>query len=224
MRNIRFSEEEFYHVYNRGVDKREIFRSKDDINRFLLGIEQFNSSKIIGNLSRGHRVSTEPKLVSLVAYCINPNHFHFILEPRTEGGLPKFMHKLGMGYSKYFNTKYKRTGALFQGKFQARHIDSNEYLLHLSAYINLNDVAHGRGHRVSTISKSSWKEYTTEDRDDQICEKSVILDQFESLAAYKEFAENSLETIIKRKEDLDKIEGLEEMLTPSVNISDINHK
>lgn len=77
-------------------------------------------------------------MVKFIAYCINPNHYHFILQQVSEKGIEKFMQRLGMGYAKYFNNRRKRSGTLFQGKFKARHIDSNEYLLHVSSYVNLN--------------------------------------------------------------------------------------
>ncbi|MEK7147692.1 MAG: transposase [Patescibacteria group bacterium] len=206
MRKISFSEKELYHIYNRGVDKRTIFKNRVDLDRFLTGIKQFNTREVIGSLGRGHGVSTKAKLVNLIAYCINQNHFHFILEPVSEKGIERFMHKLGMGYSKYFNTKYKRSGALFQGSFKAKHIDSNEYLLHLSAYINLNHMAHSRGHGVSTLSKTSWSEYTKENSSGDICDKKIILEQFKNKKKYEKFAEESLKSIIERKillEELD---------------------
>ena len=206
MRNISFAEKEFYHIYNRGVDKRSIFTNSGDIERFFKGVEQFNTLEVIGSLERGHRVSTDPKLVNIVVYCMNPNHFHFILEQVAERGIEKFMHKLCMGYSKYFNTKYKRSGALFQGKFQAKLIDSNEYLLHLSAYINLNKMAHGRGHSVSTLGKTSWKEYIKDNSPNKICETKIILDQFKSRNHYRKFAESSLKSIVERKSLLDELE------------------
>ena len=167
MRKLEFSEGEFYHIYNRGVDKRTIFLKIEDLERFFEGMSLFNNTQSIGSLERNarrHGVSTgeEDRLVRFIAYCLNPNHFHFILEQVAEKGIAKFMHKLGMGHSKYINTKYKRSGALFQGSFKAIHIDSNEYLLHLSAYINLNHIAHGRGHLVSTLSRTSWEEYIKE--------------------------------------------------------------
>lgn len=81
------------------------------------------------------------------------NHlsFHFILEQISEKGIEKLMQRVGMGYAKYFNNKYKRSDSLFQGTFKAIHIDTNEYLLHLSAYINLNHKVHELGHLVSKL-------------------------------------------------------------------------
>ena len=220
MRNIKFAFGEFYHIYNRGVDKRLIFIDEKDFDRFFQGIEQFNTKKRIGNLSHGHRVSTGSgegeleNLVNIVAYAVNQNHFHFILTPVCEKGIEKFMHKLSMGYAKYFNTKYKRSGALWQGKFRAKHIDSNEYLLHLSAYINLNDKIHARGHRVST-GVTSWKEYLGNEylgeAVDSICKKDIVLEQFNSIEEYKDFAENTLGDIVQNKimiEDLEN-DGIE---------------
>jgi len=206
MRYLQFAEKEFYHVYNRGVDKKNIFKDLRDFNRFLKGMVQFNNPKVVGNLERGHRVSTDQKLVNIVAYGVNPNHFHFILEQVSKKGIEKFMHKLGMGYAKYFNTKYKRSGALFQGKFKAKLIDTDEYLLHLSVYINLNHLAHARGHSVSTLSKTSWDEYVNENSAEKVCYEKIVLEQFKNRKAYQKFAEKSLKSIIERKVLLEELD------------------
>lgn len=206
MRNLSFSEEEFYHIYNRGVDKRSIFNDLNDVERFLKGLQQFNTKKVIGNIGRGNLKPEEPKLVRIVAYCLNQNHFHLILQQENPGGIEIFMHKLGMGYAKYFNIRNKRTGALFQGKFKAKLVDSNEYLLHLSAYINLNHLAHGRRHSVSTLNRTSWKEYLENTGNELICDTKIILEQFKNKSAYKKFAENSLRSIVERKILLEELE------------------
>lgn len=169
-------------------------------------MEQFNTEERLGSIERGHRVSTGGKLVKLIAYCVNPNHFHFILEGTREKGIEKFLHKLSMGYAKYFNAKYKRSGALFEGKFKAKHIDSNEYLLHLSAYINLNDKAHGRGHSVSEFSQSSWDEYASESCQNKLCDNQIVLNQFKNRDEYKKFAEGALTNIIERKMLLEELD------------------
>lgn len=192
MRDITFLETEIYHVFNRGVDKRTLFLDAKDLDRFMDGIKIFNTEKVLGSLrdASRHSVSGEKEenkgLVEIIAYCINPNHFHLLLKPKTEGGLKKFMHKLSMSYSKYFNTKYKRTGALFQGKFGAKHVDTNEYLLHVSAYINLNGP------------HSSWSEYLGE-RNDSISNPQIILEQFKSPTEYKNFAEEAWQNTKERK-------------------------
>ncbi len=152
--------------------------------------------------------SGSKKLVNFIAYAVNPNHFHFILEQVAEKGIERFMHKLSMGYSKYINAKYKRSGALFQGSFKAIHIDSNEYLLWLSAYVNLNHRAHKYSHEVSI--KSSWQEYIEENPHIKLCMgNNIILDQFKNKKDYERFALEALKSIIKKKEQVRELENYE---------------
>ncbi|MBU4369785.1 transposase [Patescibacteria group bacterium] len=211
MRKVKFVNEEYYHIYNRGVDKRTIFQDLNDIDRFFQGMQEFNVIESIGSIyvntfrknKLRHRVSKDEKLVDFVCYCLIPNHYHFILQQLIDKGIEKFMHKLGMGHAKFFNSKYKRSGALFQGKFKAIHVDSNEYLLHLSAYVNLNYKVHNWeqkfGNRVPKLIRSSWEEYIGENKEN-FCKKDIILDQFGSGLDYKKFAEDSLESIKENKE------------------------
>ena len=150
-------------------------------------------------------MSKSEKLVNIVCYSTSQNHYHFILEQLVDEGIEKFMQKLGNGYTKYFNHKHKRSGVLFQGAFKSIHIDSNEYLLHLSVYINLNNLVHGRtlGH---SMSKSSWGEYI-KGCEAELCQnKGVVLEQFKNKKEYKEFAEKFLRGMMERKEDLKKME------------------
>ena len=102
-----------------------------------------------------------------------------------------------------FNNKYKRSGSLFQGVFKDVHIDSNTYLLHVSAYVNLNDRVHKLGGEAAKLVKSmsSWEEYTNK-KIKGICKKDIILGQFGSVSEYKKFALSSLELIKERKEEL----------------------
>jgi putative transposase len=205
MRNLEFADKELYHIYNRGVDKRSLFWGRKDLERFFQCMVLLNRGDSIGSLrdmpenrERSKKITKNPeKLVNFITYCINPNHFHLILEQVANKGVEKFMHKWEMSHSKYINAKYKRSGALFQGKFQAIHIDSNEYLLHLSAYVNLNNLVHKYRHSVSV--KSSWDEYISKENTDSICKKEIVLEQFKNKNAYRKFAENSLKDILKRK-------------------------
>jgi len=204
-----FSDGELYHVYNRGVDKRIIFADEYDIKRFFKSMVEFNTVDPIGSLYEnsflelgGETAKSRNKLVNIVAYCLNPNHFHFILEQLVDGGISEFMKRIG-GYTWYFNNKYERNGSLFQGVFKDVHIDSNEYLLHLSAYVNLNSHVHQLGGETAKLieSRSSWEEYTNE-KVRGICEKEIVLGQFRSRDEYKKFALSSLESIKQRKEEL----------------------
>ena len=152
MRKITFANGQYYHIYNRGVDKREVFLDEADFHRFIISMillnderdglmEQWRNIKKENTemqFSDFRRLNLRKPLVEFVVYCLNPNHYHFALRQLEENGIKKFMQRLGTAYAMYFNKKYKRSGALFQGTFKAIHVDSNDYLLYLSAYINKN--------------------------------------------------------------------------------------
>src|SRR3989338_2158748 len=209
-RKSLFAIGEHYHIYNRGVDKRITFTDEYDIRRFFQSMVEFNTVDPIGSLYEnsflqlgGETPKLGEKLVNIIAYCLNPNHFHLILEQLVEGGISEFMKRLGGGYTGYFNKKYTRSGALFQGGFKDVNIDTNEFLLHVSSYVNLNDRVHQLGGFPPKLvrSVSSWGEYTDK-RIKGICEKDIILGQFKNIKEYKKFALSSLETIVKRKAEL----------------------
>jgi putative transposase len=204
MRKDELKNDEYYHIYNRGVEKRKVFVDTLDYDRFLKSLNEFNRVDPIGSIFEqsirdkkdkfGHEVS---KLVEITAYCLNPNHYHLILRQVEDKGIEKFMHKVGMGYSKYFNHKYKRSGVLFQGVFQSIHIDSNEYLLYLSTYINKNNFIHG-------YNRGDWKYSSLLDylgkRNNSLCDKNVILGQFKNIEEYKEFMEINASHLKDKKE------------------------
>lgn len=213
-RKIEFANGEFYHVYNRGTDKREIFSDEHDFFRFLQSIQEFNGPDPIGSIYEhtyikkfgGETSKKNPdkreSLVNIVAYCLNSNHYHFLLQQVSERGIEKFMQRLGTGYTMYFNKKYERTGALFQGVFKAVYVDSNEYLLHVSAYVNLNYRVHGFGGETSRY-RASWEEYMEgmcgKKMENGICDTDPILGQFRNREEYKKFAEDSLRGILERR-------------------------
>lgn len=202
MRRKELAGGNFYHVYNRGVDGRNVFLCKKDFERFLESIAVFNTTEPVGGIyansfvqtTRKQLRHTTSKLVNIICYCLNSNHFHLLLEQCVDGGIGEFMRRLG-GYTKYFNNKYKRSGVLFQGRCKSIHIDSNEYLLYVSVYINLNNEVHRLRH---TMSKSSWDEYMK--MVGGICKRDVILDQFQNIKEYGEFAEETLKYILERKD------------------------
>jgi putative transposase len=145
-RKVTFAPGEFYHVYNRGTDKRDIFLDTRDYKRFTELLYVCNSTQSI-NLRDMHREmdsvfqqEREQTLVAVGAYCLMPNHFHILLTPVAEDGVTRFMNKLGTSYSMYFNKKYDRSGALFQGRFKAKMVVVDEYMKYLYAYIHLNPV------------------------------------------------------------------------------------
>ncbi|PIQ91833.1 MAG: hypothetical protein COV70_01845 [Parcubacteria group bacterium CG11_big_fil_rev_8_21_14_0_20_39_22] len=211
---------EYYHVFNRGVDKRKIFNDSMDSFRFLQSMILFNSVAPVRSLfsvlkdenCKGDSIvkNDDEILVEIVAYCLNPNHFHLILRQSVDGGISEFMKRLGGGYTLYFNEQNGRSGSLFQGKYKYTRISTNKQLLHVSAYVNLND----KGHKIKTsdtsVIRSSWSEYTKLNTY-EICEKNTVLGQFKSKQQYEKFAKDSLEEILIRKNNK-KLNTLEEKL------------
>lgn len=139
--------EEWYHCYNRGVDKRRVFQSRSDYERFLLLLYVGNSTKPIhiSNMRNRHfgdvlsdTTLRATPIVEIGAYSLMPNHFHLVLKEIVDGGIALFMQKVFTGYTMYFNKKNERTGALFAGTFKSKHIADDEYLKHLISYIHLN--------------------------------------------------------------------------------------
>jgi len=143
---------ETYHIYNRGAHKQDIFTSEWDYQRFAILLYLSNSSRSLhlSNLLANKKYQgpsllklfeddlADKELVDIFAYCLMPNHFHLILQPKTDTALPQFMKKLLTAYSMYFNTKYEHSGVLFQGRFKSVHIDSNDYFRYLFTYVHLN--------------------------------------------------------------------------------------
>ncbi|MBK5215346.1 MAG: transposase [Candidatus Pacebacteria bacterium] len=208
MRNHIFEIGKYYHIYNRGSDKRYIILDIEDLKRFMQSLIEFNVVDPIQSIFQQHlkkklnfsSSTTKKPLVSIVAYCINKNHFHLILSPVVDNGIEKFMQRVG-GYTRYFNEKYDRSGVLFQGRFKSKIIEDNNYLLNLSAYINFNN-RNENGDLISEFSKSSLEEYT-KDQIKGLCNKEIVLSNFKSKVNYLEFAESSWKETLKRKEEIE---------------------
>ena len=155
MRNIKFVDEKIYHIYNRGVEKRKIFLDNEDRFRFIHNLFEFNDENPATNLyykrpflqtqsyevkpRKIERVKRE-LIIEILVFCLMPNHFHLLLKQTKERGISKFMHKLGTGYTMYFNQKYKRAGSLFQGTYKATLIEKDSHFIHLPYYIHLNPL------------------------------------------------------------------------------------
>jgi len=208
MRNNIFEIGKYYHIYNRGVDKRDIILDEEDIKRFLQSLIEFNTIDPIQSIFQQHlkkklkfsSSTTKKQLVSIVAYCINLNHFHLLITPLVDKGIEKFMQRIG-GYTRFFNEKYDRSGALFQGRFKSKIIEDNNYLLNLSAYINFNNRKED-GDFISEFSKSSLEEYIQDDTKG-LCSKKIILSNFKNKKDYLEFAKSSWKETLKRKEEVE---------------------
>lgn len=149
---------EFYHTYNRGVEKRKIFLSNSDYFRGVHDIYEFNDEKAVVNSCRSivrFRKSNildnkqRELLISLGVWNFMPNHYHFFSSPLVDNGLPKFHKKFGVGFANFFNTKYDRSGALFQGKYKRVLVANDVQALQLICYIHANPL---------DLWKPNWKE------------------------------------------------------------------
>lgn len=163
-RTHTFSIGEYYHLYDRGTDKREIFLDIHDYHRFIMLLYLCNSDqsvdlqKLFREGLREGRSFTElfdidrgKPIVAVGAWVLMPNHFHILLKETMENGITTFMRKVMTGYSMYFNKKYNRNGNLFQGKFKSEHANKDEYLKYLFSYIHLNPIK-------LIPNESNWKE------------------------------------------------------------------
>src|SRR3989338_1327319 len=133
---------DFYHVINRGVEKRTTFVEDGDYVRFIHDMYLFNDTRNAPNFIVKERQSLRKRdvLVHIHAFCLMPNHYHLLLSPAKEGGLSLFMRKLNMGYAKYFNEKYERSGVLWQGTFRRQQVTRDAHFLNIPYYIHMNPL------------------------------------------------------------------------------------
>jgi REP element-mobilizing transposase RayT len=122
---MKFLDEQYYHVFNRGSRSEKIFFSIANYEYFL---------RLLTKNAATH-------LIYLVAYCLMPNHYHLVLQQKENGCISKFIQSVMTSYVQAINKKYNTSGTLFQGKAKAKLIDSNEYILQVIRYIHLNPVS-----------------------------------------------------------------------------------
>lgn len=137
------------HIYNRGVERRNVFLDEKDYLRFVLNLYEFNDTAPALNAGYHLNASSievrlqyprKEQLVDIFAFCLMSNHYHIMLKGRIENGTTMFMRKMGTGYTNYFNTKYQRVGPLFQGKFKSILLEREAHFIHLPHYIHLNPL------------------------------------------------------------------------------------
>ncbi|MDP3764242.1 MAG: transposase [bacterium] len=211
MRKTILAEGEYYHIYNRGVEKRNIFLNDNDKWRFMTLLLIFQGKGHIDNMQRivklvqHSMLNKEPfddillnKKVELICFCLMPNHYHLILKEIKNGGISSFGQRLGNSYTKYFNTKYKRTGHLFGGRFQTVHITQNTYLKHLSSYIHNNLTELNNWKKLENeYFWSSLPDYVNKNRWDKFLNPEIILNQFRGKNDYLNYIKNNRNKIKK---------------------------
>lgn len=174
-----FQKGSHYHIYNRGNRKENIFLQHRDYERFLTRTREYKNK--FG--------------ITILSYCLMPNHFHFLLKQDTEISITAFMLRLCTSYAKYFNIKYEQVGSIFQDRFKAKIIEFDEYLLALSRYIHKNPLeiqplTHGV--ELQDYFWSSYSVYLSGIKND-IVNPAFILDYFSKnnpSSDYKDFVED----------------------------------
>ncbi|MCK5287368.1 MAG: transposase [Thermodesulfovibrionia bacterium] len=210
MRRPQFVKEHVYHVFNRGVDRRDVFLDNQDYYRFIHGLFEFNDEDPVLNVNyyfdpktmdigkRPARKDRKPRkmLVEILIFTLMPNHFHLLLKQKAQKGIVKFMHKVGTGYTNYFNIKYEREGVLFQGKFKAVLMENNEQLQYIPQYIHLNPLKLIYGSRtpidwrkkskfLEEYRWSSFQDYIGKKNFPSLTQREFLLDVFNGEKNYK---------------------------------------
>lgn len=208
MRKTPIAEGEYYHIFNRGNNKQVIFFDKRDRIRFLFLIIYFQSHITFENISR--QVSyfikneafnidedLEKKLlnnlsIKLINFTLMPNHFHLTACEFKEGGISQYMQRVLCAYTKYFNTKYKKSGHLFQGPYKAVNIKNNNQLLYLSTYIHRNprELSEWKN-KEHMYPWSSYQDYLKNNRWGKLLKQDIIMKQFSSKKEYDDFTKSS---------------------------------
>ena len=215
-REISFGE--YYHVFNRGAHKANLFKDEHDWLRFLFLILHCQSDVALPNIRRylksaaleeGFRIPKSQlesieknKLIELVAFCIMPNHFHLLLKETTEGAISAYMQRLSTGYAMYFNTKYKAAGHLFESRYKNVHVQDNDQLLYLSAYIHRNprELAKWKGYELA-YPYSSFQDMVEENRWGSLLSSDILISQFDGTkqSNYLDFVNSSTAKTLEDK-------------------------
>lgn len=172
-RKQSFASGEFFHLYNRGTDKRAIFLDERDYEHFIFLMYVFNTSRNVELRNIDKNFERGETIVDIGAYCLMPNHFHILICEKIDGGISKYMLKLMTGYSMYFNKKYERTGKLYEGVFKSTHVNKDQYMKYLYSYIHLNPAK---------LIDMKWKE--SKSRNSTILLEYVFSYPYSSLKEY----------------------------------------
>lgn len=188
-RIIPFVNDQIYHVYNRGSEKRRIFNNRRDYLRFLKTIAYYQITGPKPKFSRFYRsvfkLDYSKKIIDILAYCLMPNHIHLLAKQLKDGGITEFVGKTANSYTKYYNTKYDRVGHLFQGEFKAVLVEDDNQLMHVHRYIHLNPLVSSFVDNLEDYEWSSYKEFTQ--AFSGLCSKSEIMSFFKLPKNYKNF-------------------------------------
>lgn len=212
----------YYHVYNRGVEKRLIFQDEQDCKVFLNYLKEYLSPvpdvtnlkkqtfTINGSVYKGfpHAPRNYNGKVELIAYCLMPNHFHLLVHQIEKGMVSNLLRSLCTRYSMYFNKKYKRVGPLLQGPYRSIAVNEENYLLHLSKYIHLNPYKYFDN---LEDAFSSYGEYIGLRKTDWV-KSNVILQYFDNAKLDFLKGVNTYKSFVLNNEEINKMDLGELML------------
>jgi len=177
MRPLRFENDRYYHIYNRGVDKRKIFLRYGHYSRFTHTIHTLLDTGSASEPSAKSQGLALKNKVEIMCYCLMPNHYHFVMHQLQDNGITEFMHHLNTSYTMFFNKNINRSGRLFEYTFKAKIIESDDMLLHISRYVHINPTIAGLVDDVSLYPWSSYLEYVGK-RTETFCQTQTILSFF----------------------------------------------
>jgi len=187
---------EVYHILNRSVQKLPIFQGKRECNFFLGAMEYYlqveppvKLSLYKTNKDKFNIKKDDNFLVSVIAYCLMPNHFHLILKQLAEEGIKKYIQRSTNSFAHYYSKKYESSGHLFGGNFKAVHVGSDEQLWHLSRYLHLNPVSGYLVENPKDYLFSSYGIYLGEKKSNFV-DPSLVMENFSSPGKYKSFVED----------------------------------
>ncbi|OGV93344.1 hypothetical protein A3B57_01930 [Microgenomates group bacterium RIFCSPLOWO2_01_FULL_47_10] len=134
-----YQADHYYHLYNRGVNKRKIFLDDQDYKVFLSYLKEY-LSPVIDGMFPSKIKNNFNKVIKLSAYCLMPNHFHLLVHQKNPDDINYFMRSLNTNYVRYFNLRHRRIGPLYQSRYKAVSVTTDEQLLYLSKYIHRNPL------------------------------------------------------------------------------------
>ncbi len=194
----------YYHIYNRGVEKRDIFVDAQDYHKFIGYLKMYLTTPDPQGLSLrdesgrsicpSHQNNNFCEDISLLAYCLMPNHFHLLIKQNSERGMALFMHSIITKYVMYFNRRYKRVGGLFQGRYKCVRIESENQFIGISKYIHRNPLPeHPSGSDLEGLSDYKYSSYGNYLRlfQQSWIKPEDILCYYPTPKAYKDFVEET---------------------------------
>lgn len=191
-RRTFLTEGEIYHIFNHSVAGMPIFRGSRENDLFLEAMKFYLQPKpptkfsIYRKSRQSFPIKLDQKIVTIINYCLMPDHFHLTLRQEQKDGIKQFIQRVSNSFAHYFSLKYRKRGHVFEDKFKAVHVETEEQLLHLSRYIHLNPVTSYLVEKPEDYSYSSYRIYLGEEASD-IIDPSLILNNFSLREKYQQF-------------------------------------